>query len=114
MRNLIAHALKRAASLFSRTPGRHTEKHLRTQEPPLVPASTNPWTRPWTGPSSEEVRAIFRPEGEGETTLTLSPIQRERRYAAAFALIGIDYDYPGAPHPTPHPRYAPVMAGAAA
>ncbi|MEU3714354.1 hypothetical protein [Streptomyces catenulae] len=113
MRNLIAHALKRAASLLSRTPGRHTERHLRTQEPPLAPASdapANPWSRPWTGPSSAQVRAIFRPEGEEETTLTLSPIQRERRYAAAFALIGIDYDYPGAPHPT----YAPVISGAAA
>ncbi|MFI1885218.1 hypothetical protein [Streptomyces jumonjinensis] len=104
MRDSIARALMWVLNTIPWTrraePGRHSARYLTAL--PLTPAATlteNPWSRPWTGPSSAQVREIFRPEGDEETALPLSPIQRERRYAAAFAAIGVDYDYPGAPFP---------------
>ncbi|WP_231631235.1 hypothetical protein, partial [Streptomyces clavuligerus] len=45
--------------------------------------------RPWTGPSSATARAIFTaPETHG-----LTPEQRERFYATAWAENGYDYTY---------------------
>ncbi|MGW6454460.1 hypothetical protein ACWF94_00790 [Streptomyces sp. NPDC055078] len=65
-------------------PGRHTAEYLAQQ-----PALVNPWSRPWTGPSAEEARAIFR----AEETLTLTPVRRERYFATAWAEHGYDYPY---------------------
>ncbi|MFI5765888.1 hypothetical protein ACIA8F_33780 [Streptomyces sp. NPDC051563] len=78
-----------------RTPGKHSSGYR--PEPAPMPYSA----RPWIGPSSAQARAIFRPETTAETTLVLSPVQRERRYAAEFAAIGVDYPYTfkGAPFP---------------
>ncbi|WP_438294775.1 hypothetical protein [Streptomyces sp. HUAS TT7] len=61
-----------------------------------MPASV--WCTPWQEPSAETVREIFR-EGAG-----LPHVQRERRWAAAFAENGVDYD-----HPTTN--ITPVRAG---
>ncbi|MFE3648227.1 hypothetical protein ACFXO2_10325 [Streptomyces sp. NPDC059152] len=47
-------------------------------------------TAQWTGPSSTEARAIFR----AKEAQTLTPEHRERWWAAAFAEIGVDYDFP--------------------
>lgn len=79
-----------------RTPGKHSSAY-RPEPAPAVPYSA----RPWIGPSSAQARAIFRPETDAESTLVLSPVQRERRYAAEFAAIGVDYPYTykGAPFP---------------
>lgn len=96
MRDLIARFFEFVGAVFGPTrPGRHSAAYLNA---PVIEPAVNPWSRPWTGPSSAQVRAIFRPDDD-EATLQLSMVQRERRYAAAFALIGVDYDYPGAPFP---------------
>lgn len=82
-----------------RRPGRHTAAFL-AEQPELTsqsePASV--WRTPWQGPSAETVREIFREGAE------LPHLQRERRWAAAFAELGIDYD-----HPTTN--ITPVRAG---
>ncbi len=80
-----------------RTPGKHSSAYR--PEPALAPTVRQP-SRPWAGPSSAQARAIFRPT-DAETTLVLSPVQQERRYAAEFAAIGVDYPYTfsGAPFP---------------
>ncbi|WP_197359886.1 hypothetical protein, partial [Streptomyces clavuligerus] len=57
--------------------------------PLTEPVPASPWTRPWTGPSSATARAIFTaPETHG-----LTPEQRERFYATAWAENGYDYTY---------------------
>ncbi|MGW6879255.1 hypothetical protein ACWGEU_03155 [Streptomyces goshikiensis] len=85
------------AAFIPRRPGRHSAAYLTEQRAPE--AAANPWSRPWTGPSAAQVRAVFRPETSTESTLPLSPMQRERRWAVQFAEIGVDYpySYPGAP-----------------
>ncbi|MGX2996220.1 hypothetical protein JNUCC64_18395 [Streptomyces sp. JNUCC 64] len=102
MRDRIARALVRVLAhlpLTRRTrPGRHTAQHLTQPElsPAPVPVAIptpapdrDPWRRPWTGPSSAEALAIFR----AEEAQHLSPAQRERFYATAFAERGYDYPY---------------------
>ncbi|MFJ7588409.1 hypothetical protein ACIQZO_13690 [Streptomyces sp. NPDC097617] len=92
-----------------RAPGKHSGAY----RPKPAPATVSPWSRPWTGPSSADARRIFRPETDAETTLVLSPVQRERRYAAEFAAIGVDYPYTykGAPFPrSAFPRSAFAVA----
>ncbi|WP_405817284.1 hypothetical protein OG241_22425 [Streptomyces sp. NBC_01390] len=89
MRDSIARALVWALRLLLPARGRH-----RTAQPAPAsvtePAPTeNPWMKPWTGPSSAEVREIFR----AEETMRLTPVQRERSWAAEFAARGVDYDY---------------------
>ncbi|MFH8560571.1 hypothetical protein [Streptomyces sp. NPDC017988] len=54
------------------------------------PAPVSPWSRPWTAPSSQEVRAIFK----DERTRELPAVKRERVWAAEFAALGVDYDFP--------------------
>ncbi|MGX2995752.1 hypothetical protein JNUCC64_15930 [Streptomyces sp. JNUCC 64] len=118
MRKRICHALVWVLIRLPLTrrsrPGRHTAEHLARTEPASVPApvpvptsvtdpapapepapnpdadpDANPWRRPWTGPSSAEALAIFR----AEEARDLSPEQRERFYATAFAERGYDYPY---------------------
>lgn len=103
MRDAIARALTRVLALLPWTrrpdPGRHTAAHFAAQPAPTPePASVNPWARPWTGPTKEEAAEFFRQRAE--TTLELHTI-RERRRAAAFATMGVDYPYAydGAPFP---------------
>ncbi|MFJ6573132.1 hypothetical protein ACIQNU_37560 [Streptomyces sp. NPDC091292] len=94
MRDAIARTLVRVLSvLIPRPPGRHSAEYLaaQTPEPALTPAS--PWSRPWTAPSAQEVRAVFR----DERTQELPELQRERVYAAEFADLGLDYDFPTMP-----------------
>lgn len=85
------------SALTPRRPGRHSAAYLT--ERPVPESVANPWSRPWTGPSASQVRAVFRPETTAESTVPLSPMQRERRWAVQFAEIGVDYpySYPGAP-----------------
>lgn len=88
MRDLIARTFAWVLSAFApRRPARHTASYLTA---PTEPAPVSPWSRPWTAPSSQEVRAIFR----DERTRELPELQRERAYAAALARLGVDYDYP--------------------
>ncbi|MFD4141596.1 hypothetical protein [Streptomyces sp. NPDC058572] len=94
MRDVIARALSWALSVLApRRPGRHSAEFLAAQTPEPEPAPASPWSRPWTAPSSQEVRAIFKDERIGE----LPDLQRERVWAAEFASIGVDYDYPTLP-----------------
>ncbi|WP_406001185.1 hypothetical protein [Streptomyces sp. NBC_00829] len=58
-----------------------------TTEPLPIPRATR---RPWSGPSSAQAHAIFH----AEETRALTPEQRERWWATAFAEIGVDYDFP--------------------
>lgn len=93
MRDLIVRALCWVLSVLApwthRTaPGRHAAAYLATL-PTATPAPMSPWANPWTGPSAEEVRAIFR----AEETLRLTPVRRERFFATAFAECGIEYPY---------------------
>jgi hypothetical protein len=92
MRDVIARALSWVLSvLVPRKPGRHSAEFLAAQTP--EPAPVSPWSRPWAGPSSQEVRAVFR----NERTRELPDLQRERLWAAEFAALGVDYDYPTLP-----------------
>lgn len=88
MRDLIARALLSLLRLLLPAEGRHS-----AAPPVLTPAPVSPWSRPWTAPSAEEVRAIFN----DAHTHGLPAPQRERSYAAAFARIGVDYDHPTMP-----------------
>ncbi|MFF3261385.1 hypothetical protein ACFYWO_19705 [Streptomyces sp. NPDC002932] len=88
MRDLIARTLAWVLSVLTpRRPGRHSVAYLSV---PAERAPASPWSCPWTAPSSAEVRAIF---GD-ERTRELPELQRERVYAAAFARLGVDYDFP--------------------
>ncbi|MGX2997464.1 hypothetical protein JNUCC64_24930 [Streptomyces sp. JNUCC 64] len=97
MRDRIAHVLVWVLAHLPLTrrarPGRHTADHLTQPEPvsgrPVAAPDPDPWRRPWTGPSSAEALAIFR----AEEARYLSPEQRERFYATAFAERGYDYPY---------------------
>ncbi|MFB6535087.1 hypothetical protein ACFCY8_26390 [Streptomyces noursei] len=99
MRDRIARALAWVLSVLApRRPGRHTAEHLAARPAP-VPVAVNPWSRPWTSPSREEVQAFFLRQ-QVEDTLDMGVI-RERRRAAVLATMGTDYpySYPGAPFP---------------
>ncbi|MGW2860805.1 hypothetical protein [Streptomyces sp. NPDC001205] len=87
MRDRIARALTWVLSVLLPAQGRHAAV-LPEPEPAGETLSGSVWRRPWTGPSAEEVRAIFRERPE------LPYLQRERWRAAAFAEIGLDYDHP--------------------
>ncbi|GFH36941.1 hypothetical protein SCWH03_31740 [Streptomyces pacificus] len=58
-------------------------------EPAARNGPVSPRAKPWTGPSAEEARPIFR----AEETLRLTPVRRERFFATAFAERGIGYPY---------------------
>lgn len=90
MRDLIAQALLPLLQLLLPAKGRHAAERPAA---PLIFPPASPWSRPWTAPSSREVREIFHDE---HTRYLLAP-QRERSYAAAFARIGVDYDHPTMP-----------------
>lgn len=127
MRDRIARTLLWVLSILApRGPGRHSAAFLAGQagppEPTAVPGAehepesgpepvVSPWSRPWPTPTPEHVRALYMPlRGEdvaltrpyvlAETTLDLGVIL-ERRRAAEFAAMGVDYPYtyPGAPFP---------------
>ncbi|MFF0445774.1 hypothetical protein ACFYT4_05015 [Streptomyces sp. NPDC004609] len=54
-----------------------------------MPVPVNPWSRPWTGPTKEQARAIF--EQQAETTLQLRRLpQRRQRTTLYYAPRGID------------------------
>lgn len=101
MRDAIARALSWVLSLLApRRPGRHSAAFLA--EPSAAtpePTPADPWSRPWGGPSAAQVRTIFQPETDAETTMSLSVVQKERHYAVEFAAIGVEYpySYDGAP-----------------
>ncbi|MCM2392570.1 hypothetical protein [Streptomyces albipurpureus] len=98
MRNPIVRALAWVLNRFcTREPGRHSAQHLaqRPAPTPVQPcapdfiAELRAWSRPWTGPSSELARSIFR----AEETDHLTPECRERYFATAWAERGYDYPY---------------------
>ncbi|WP_411146330.1 hypothetical protein [Streptomyces sp. x-80] len=109
MRDLIARILAwMLTALTPRRPGRHTAEYQADQPAPSA-EPVSPWSRPWTSPTKEEARAIFRQQVEA--TLALQVI-RERRRAAALATMGVDYpySYPGAPFTAEHFTAAGVSA----
>ncbi|RLU94782.1 hypothetical protein CTZ27_18955 [Streptomyces griseocarneus] len=90
MRDAIATFLTWALRLLLPARGRHSEAQRSPQhvsDPAFAPARTG--RRPWTGPSSAQARAIFH----AEETQALTPEQRERWWALAFAEIGVEYPY---------------------
>ncbi|UFQ15488.1 MULTISPECIES: hypothetical protein [Streptomyces] len=88
MRDPIVRALSWVLSvLIPRRPGRHSAEYLAANQPETA---ASPWSRPWTTPSSEEVRAIFK----DERTRELPAVKRERVWAVEFAALGVDYDFP--------------------
>ncbi|MGW6455589.1 hypothetical protein ACWF94_06610 [Streptomyces sp. NPDC055078] len=94
MLDRIARALVWVLNLFPLTrrtrPGRHSARYLAEHPAPVTaPAPVSPWSLPWTGPSAEEARAIFR----AEETKALTPERRERFFATAWAERGYDYPY---------------------
>lgn len=91
MRDAIARALSWVLSVLTpRRPGRHSAEYFAAQAAEPNPTPESPWSRPWTGPSSQEVRAIFKDEwAQG-----LPAVQRERLWASQFAALGVDYDFP--------------------
>ncbi|MEU9124363.1 hypothetical protein AB0C96_31655 [Streptomyces sp. NPDC048506] len=90
MTDLILRALLWVLCLLLPARGRHSMLHPAAPSvPESEPNPVNPWNKPWAGPSAKQVRAIFR----DEETLRLSPVQRERRWAAEFAALGVDYAY---------------------
>ncbi|HEY8982606.1 MAG TPA: hypothetical protein VIU15_23840 [Streptomyces sp.] len=108
MREFIVRLLLCALrALFPRrTPGRHSAPHFVTA-PPVIPPS--PWSRPWTSPSKAEAAEIFHRQALAEEARREHErhLQRERRRAAAYASMGVDYPYTyeGAPF-TEFPRTA--------
>ncbi|GAA0411733.1 hypothetical protein [Streptomyces luteireticuli] len=59
----------------------------RTTATTAPPAPVSAWQKPWRGPSSAQVRAIFHAEEDQGLTLE----QRQHRWAVRFEAIGIDY-----------------------
>ncbi|RDG35353.1 hypothetical protein DVH02_25780 [Streptomyces corynorhini] len=90
MRHSIARALVACLRLILAAMLPATGKRRAASTAPSVPP-VSPWTKPWAGPSSAEARAVFR----AEESMVLTPVQRERRYAAGFAAHGVDYPYTG-------------------
>ncbi|MFF4934987.1 hypothetical protein ACFY2H_39960 [Streptomyces griseofuscus] len=94
MRDSIARTLLWVLRLL--LPAHGKRRAIPAASPAIVPApaprseSTAAWSRPWHGPSADEARAIFH----AEETRSLTPEQRERWWAVAFAEIGVDYDFP--------------------
>lgn len=90
MRDAIAHILCWVLPLspprtLRRTPGRHSAEYLKAVT--IIPPTLHT-ARPWSGPSSQDARAVFRAD-----VSSLTPEQRERRWAIAFSDIGFDYPY---------------------
>lgn len=93
MRHSIARALVAClrlilAAMLPAT-GKRRAEPVAASAAPGTPVS--PWSKPWTAPSAREAREIFR----AEETMRLTPVQRERCYAAGFAAHGVDYPYTG-------------------
>ncbi|MET3984234.1 hypothetical protein [Streptomyces sp. PvR034] len=90
MRDGIARTLLWVLSLFTlrrptpQAPGRHSAAYLTHR----AATDRTAKERQWAGPSSADARAIFRAD-----LSHLSPEQRERYWATAFAEIGIEYPY---------------------
>ncbi|MFI7360238.1 hypothetical protein ACIBTP_40805 [Streptomyces avidinii] len=90
MRELIARIFEWMLPVLAhRRPGRHSAAYL-TARPTLAPLEPA-WSRPWTGPSAAQAREIFRPSDATMQLRPCSPEELERRYAAGFAAIGVDY-----------------------
>ncbi|MHC5905854.1 hypothetical protein ACVNF4_18425 [Streptomyces sp. S6] len=96
MRNLIAHAisacLRTLFSLLLPATGKRRKQPATPAPTPAPQPYVSPWSRPWTGPTKEEAAEFFRrqaaADAERETRL-----QYERRQAAAYASLGMDYPY---------------------
>jgi len=95
----VRHSIARAISACLRTllavllPAKG--KHRQTEP---VPAPTppepyvSPWSRPWTGPTKEEAAEFFRRQAAADAERE-ARLQYERRRAAAYASLGMDYPY---------------------
>ncbi|MHC5902638.1 hypothetical protein ACVNF4_01775 [Streptomyces sp. S6] len=107
MRHFIARAisacLRALLELLLPASGKRRAPHLAAA-PVQAEPYVSPWSRPWTSPSKAEVAEFFRQQAERN-------LQQERRQAAAYATVGVDYPYTydGAPFgpddfPKPQPR----------
>jgi len=71
-----------------------TGKRRKPQNAP-APAPqpyVSPWSRPWTGPTKEEAAEFFRRQAAADAERE-ARLQHERRRAAAYASLGMDYPY---------------------
>jgi len=113
MSQLIAHAilacLRTLLELLLPASGKRRATPQPAAPTPAEPY-VSPWSRPWTSPTKAEAAAFFRQQAERDA-------QFERRQAAAYATLGVDYPYTydGAPFgaddfteptPKPNPRHA--------
>ncbi|MEU3600531.1 hypothetical protein ABZ714_17705 [Streptomyces sp. NPDC006798] len=90
MRDLIAHAFTWMPHRLLPARGRHRAAGSTRSIPPVPPGHESPWLRPWTGPSAQTAREVFRaPEADA-----LTPEQRERFYATAWDELGVAYQAP--------------------
>ncbi|MBZ4319563.1 hypothetical protein [Streptomyces huiliensis] len=114
MRDPIARALLWVLRLLLPAHGTHrtttTTRTTTTPETPVAetsaPRPLSVWRKGWSGPSSADVRAIFH----AEDVQGLTVAQRERRYAVAFAELGIDYPYAYPDNPFERARRMGVSA----
>ncbi|MHC5908203.1 hypothetical protein ACVNF4_30615 [Streptomyces sp. S6] len=96
MRHSIARAisacLRTLFSLLLPATGKRRKPQAAPAVAPTPQLYVSPWSRPWTGPTKEEAAELFRrqatADAERETRL-----QYERRQAAAYASLGMDYPY---------------------
>ncbi|QNP71103.1 hypothetical protein IAG44_17770 [Streptomyces roseirectus] len=97
MRHSIARAISACLHILLSylLPATGTRRKPLAAAAPVPPETSqpyvSPWTRPWTSPSKEEAAAIFRRQAEADATR--ERLQQERRRAAAYATLGIDYPY---------------------
>ncbi|MHC5903656.1 hypothetical protein ACVNF4_07040 [Streptomyces sp. S6] len=95
MRHSIAHAISACLRTLLTLLLPATGKRRRCPEAvvPVVPEPyVSPWSRPWTGPTKEEAAEFFRRQAEADAARELR-LQEERRRAAEYATLGVDYPY---------------------
>ncbi|AZK95330.1 hypothetical protein B7R87_16805 [Streptomyces tsukubensis] len=88
MRDLIVQAFSWALHMLLPARGRHRGPS-RSAAASTYSIPPSPWSRPWTGPSSDTARSIFT----ADEARSLTQEQRERFYATAWAELGCDYPY---------------------
>ncbi|WP_416975769.1 hypothetical protein [Streptomyces sp. 4F14] len=99
MRHAISHAISACLHILLSLalPARGRRRKPPTPATPILPQPyVSPWSRPWTGPTKEEAAEFFRRQAAADTERHLQAerlLQQERRRAAAFATLGVDYPY---------------------
>ncbi|MHC5903381.1 hypothetical protein ACVNF4_05630 [Streptomyces sp. S6] len=96
MRHSIAHAisacLRTLFSLLFPATGKRRKQPASPAVAPTPQPYVSPWSRPWTGPTKEEAAEFFRRQAAADAERE-ARLQYERRQAAAYASVGVDYPY---------------------